>query len=101
MVSAEITTELVSRGAKELMPSIYKAVKILATMPISSCEAERSFSALRRVKNHMRTSMGQERLSALNLMAMHRVRTDCVLLEDMDELINTFASRKNRNSYFF
>ena len=101
MVSGEITTELVSTGARQLMPNIYKVVKILATMPISSCEAERSFSALRRVKNHMRATMGQDRLSSLNLMAMHRVKVDCILLEDMDKLINTFASRKNRRSYFF
>ena len=101
MVSAEIAAELISTGAKQLMPSIYKVIKILATMPISSCEAERSFSALRRVKNHMRARMGQDRLSALNLMTMHRVKVDCILLEDMDKLIQIFAERKNRRSYFF
>ena len=93
--------ELINRGAKVLMPRLYKVVKILATMPISSCEAERSFSVLRRVKNHMRTSMGQDRLLTLNLIAMHRVEVDCVLLEDMNNLIDTFGSRKNRESYFF
>ena len=93
--------DLINRGAKVLMPRLYKVVKILAMMPISSCDAERSFSVLRQVKNHMRTSMGQDRLSALNLIAMHRVEVDCVLLEDMNALIDTFGSRKNRESYFF
>ena len=101
MVSAEIAGELVSREAKKLMPNLFKVVKLLATMPISSCEAERSFSTLRRIKNHMRTTMGQERLSALNVIAMHRARVNRVLLEQMDELIDTFASRKNRKAYFF
>ena len=49
----------------------------------------------------MRTTMGQERLSALNVIAMHRARVNRVLLEQMDKLIDLFASRKNRKAYFF
>ena len=101
MVGAEIAAELVSSKAKQLMPNLFKVVKLLATMPISSCEAERSFSTLRRVKNHMRTTMGQDRLSALNVIAMHRERLNHVLLEQMDQLIDTFGSRNNREAYFF
>ena len=99
MVGAEIAAELVSSKAKQLMPNLFKVVKLLATMPISSCEAERSFSTLRRVKNHMRTTMGQDRLSALNVIAMHRERLNHVLLEQMDQLIDTFGSRNNREAY--
>ena len=76
MVGAEIAAELVSSKAKQLMPNLFKVVKLLATMPISSCEAERSFSTLRRVKNHMRTTMGQDWLSALNVIAMHCTERD-------------------------
>ena len=46
MVAAEIAAELVSKEAKQLMPNIFKVVKLLATMPVSSCKAERSFSTL-------------------------------------------------------
>ena len=101
MVAAEIAAELVSREAKKLMPNLFKVVKLLAMMPISSCEAERSFSTLRRVKNHMRTTMGQDRLSALNVIAMHRERLNHVLLEQMDKLIDTIGTRNNRQTYFF
>ena len=101
MVAEEIAAELVSKEAKQLMPNLFKVVKLLATMPISSCEAERSFSTLRRVKNHMRSTMGQDRLSALNVIAMHRERLNRVLLEQMDKLIDTFGSRNNRQAYFF
>ena len=96
-----VAAELVSTEAKKLMPNLFKVVKLLATMPISSCEAERSFSTLRRVKNHMRTTMGQDRLSALNVIAMHRERLNRVLLEQMDKLIDTFGTRNNRQTYFF
>ena len=101
MVSSEIAAELVSKEAKQLMPNLFKVIKILATMPISSCEAERSFSTLKRVKDRMRTTMGQDRLSALNVIPMHRERLNRVLLEQMDQLIDTFGSRNNRQAYFF
>ena len=101
MVAAQIAAEFVSKETKQLMPNLFKVVKLLATMPISSCEAERSFSTLRRVKNHMRTTMGQDRLSALNVIPMHRERLNYVLLEQMDQLIDTFGSRNNRQAFFF
>ena len=37
-------------------------------MPITSCEAERSFSALRRTVSYLRSSMSEERLAGLTLM---------------------------------
>ncbi|CAB4059373.1 RAB35 [Lepeophtheirus salmonis] len=84
MVSSQIAAELISSGVFRLMPELYKVIVILASMPISSCEAERSFSCLRRLKNHMRTTMDQERLSSLTLLNMNRVMVDKVLHEDMD-----------------
>ncbi|CAB4057616.1 unnamed protein product [Lepeophtheirus salmonis] len=93
--------KLISPGVFRLMPELYKVIVILASMPISSCEAERSFSCLRRLKNHMRTTMDQERLSSLTLLNMDRVMVDKVLHEDMDSLIDTFVSRKERKNFFF
>ena len=34
-------------------------LRILATLPITSCECERSFSSMRRLKNYTRTTMSQ------------------------------------------
>ncbi|XP_071749816.1 zinc finger MYM-type protein 1-like [Lepeophtheirus salmonis] len=101
MVSSQIAAELISSGVFRLMPELYKVIVILASMPISSCEAEQSFSCLRRLKDHMRTPMDQERLSSLTLLNMDRVMVDKVLHEDMDSLIDTLASRKERKNFFF
>ncbi|XP_071744679.1 zinc finger MYM-type protein 1-like [Lepeophtheirus salmonis] len=81
MVSSQIAAELISSGMFRLMPELYKVIVILASMPISSCEAERSFSCLRRLKNHMRTTMDQERLSSLTLLNMDRVMVDKVSMK--------------------
>ena len=43
-----------------------------ATLPVKSCECERSFSMIKQLKTHIRSTMGQERLSGLALMNIHR-----------------------------
>ena len=48
---------------KEINPkvftNIHNALKILATLPITTCEAERSISVIRRVKTYLRRKMTQ------------------------------------------
>lgn len=56
----------------EFYPNIYILIKIFATLPVTTTTAERSFSCLRRLKTYLRASMGEERLSGLALMNIHR-----------------------------
>jgi len=55
-----------------LFPNVYKLIKILVTLPVSTCTAERSFPALRRLKTFLRSTMGQNRLNGLALLNIHR-----------------------------
>ena len=45
---------------------------IISAIPISSCTAERSFSALKRVKTRLRSTMVQQRLEGLLLLLVER-----------------------------
>ncbi|XP_046853058.1 52 kDa repressor of the inhibitor of the protein kinase-like [Xenia sp. Carnegie-2017] len=47
-------------------------LKILGTIPVTSCECERSFSALRRLKNCTRSTMAADRLNGLALLYIHQ-----------------------------
>ena len=67
-------------------PNIFTALKILACIPVTTCECERSVSALRRTKTWLRTTMVNERLNGLTLMHIH----DDIKI-DVSEVINTFA----------
>ena len=53
-------------------PTLCKVFAIAVAIPISSSTAERSFSALKRVKTRIRSTMLQGRLEALLLMAVER-----------------------------
>ena len=44
---------------------------VLATLPVTTCSAERSFSVLRILKTYLRARMGEERLTGLALMYIH------------------------------
>lgn len=52
-------------------PNIFTLLKIACTIPVTSCQCERSASALRRLHTYTRASMGQNRLSALALIHIH------------------------------
>ena len=100
MVSSVMAQKMITSDVAKLIPNIFKAVVIMGTMPVSSCEAERSFSALRRIKNYMRTKTGEDRLSSLTLLHLERDVVNSVM-ENVDLLINDFASRHGRGHYFF
>ncbi|KAL9977462.1 hypothetical protein ACROYT_G014868 [Oculina patagonica] len=55
----------------DLFPNISILLKIACTIPVTSCECERSASTLGRLNNYMRASMGKERLSNLALLHIH------------------------------
>ena len=56
----------------DAFPTLCKVYSIAVAMPVTSASSERTFSVLKRVKLIIRTSMIQERLEALLLMAIER-----------------------------
>ena len=47
-----------------------KVYSILVAIPVTSATAERSFSALKRIKSRLRSTMAQDRLEGLLLMSL-------------------------------
>ena len=56
----------------ECFPEIIKCYQIAMTIGVTSATAERSFSSLRRVKTHLRSTMGQTCLSDLAILYIER-----------------------------
>lgn len=67
-------------------PNIFILLKIACTIPVTSCECERSFSVIRRLRTYLRCTMAHERLSALALMHIN-YDTDI----NVQETVNIFA----------
>nr|CAH7738850.1 unnamed protein product [Callosobruchus chinensis] len=51
-------------------PELITASFLFLTLPVTTATAERSFSKLKLIKNYLRTSMGQERLSDISLLSI-------------------------------
>ena len=82
---------LSDNGTRAVFPVLSKLMQIFWTIPITSCSAERSFSCLRRLKNYLRNTMGQERLSALALINIEKE-----IAIDADKVVDDFAKNSSR-----
>ena len=85
-------------GIALILPTYKEAETILASIPATSCSAERSFSALRRIKTYLRNTTGEERLSAIAILNIEREATNFVEANCMEEILNEFAKRNEARS---
>ena len=74
-------------------PNATIAYRILLTVPVTVASAERSFSKLKLLKSYLRSTMKQERLSGLALIA---IENDILENVSYEELIEEFISRNAR-----
>ncbi len=77
---------------------VEKLVRLLLVSPASSAEAKRSFSALRRLKTWLRSTMTQQRLNSLAVCHVHQEILDVV---DVDALLEDFVSRNETRASMF
>ena len=75
-------------------PNLELLLKILATLPVTTCSSERSFSALKHLKSYLRSTMVESRLNGLAALYIHK---DIVL--NKEAVINEF-SKDNRRMKF-
>ena len=81
---------------RDMYPVMTALVRLRLVIPATSCESERSFSALRRLKTYRRCTMAQERLCNLALCQVHKHKLDDLDLDQlMEEWIGGCAQRMN------
>ena len=78
---------------RNVLPLTFRLLRIEASQPSTTAAAERSFSALRRIKTWLRSTTGQDRLSGLALMYIHPE-----LIPSADEIVTEFFARKRRRA---
>ncbi|XP_030047161.1 uncharacterized protein LOC115461455 [Microcaecilia unicolor] len=74
-------------------PNFTKLLKLALTLPVGTATCERSFSAMRRVRNWLRSTMGQERLTTLCLL---NTESDLVGDIDPEQIIDTYDAKSSR-----
>ena len=75
-------------------PLLTKLLQIALTIVVSTAHCERSFSALKRIKTYLRSTMTEQRLIDLAVVSIERELSKQISL---DQIVNEFASKdKNR-----
>lgn len=72
-------------------PDVCTACMMYLTLPVTVAKAERSFSKLKLIKNYLRSTMAQERLSSLALIS---IENDVAQQLDFEEIIEQFVNSK-------
>lgn len=76
---------------RAMMSECFKLCQLILCVPSSVASSERSFSALRRLKNYLRATMGQARLTHLMILHIHKSETDNL---DKKNILHEFVKRK-------
>jgi len=90
---AQLVDKLVSLPAvvRAMFDQVEQLVRLLLVIPASSCEAERSFSSLRRLKTYLRSSILQERLTHRAILHVHQLHLDNL---NIDDIAKDFVEKK-------
>ena len=76
-----------------------KLLRILITIPMTSVDAERTFSSLKRIKHFFRNTMGQSRLNSLSVISIGMdLLKNCTSFKE--EVMEKFISQKERRMNF-
>jgi len=73
--------------------SAYILLTILGTLPVSTATSERTFNTMRRLKTYLRSSIGNERMTGLTLLSIHKDRQI-----DREKIMNDFVASSDRRS---
>src|SRR6201990_1711383 len=77
--------------------NITRLLQILITTPMTTSEAERCFSTLKRIKTFLRSTMGNERLNALTMLSIESEMV-CKIPDFNEKVIENFSTSKTRRT---
>ena len=68
--SIQLLNALAETSLMVIFPNCCVALRIYCALPVTVAEAERCFSVLKRIKNYLRSTMCQMRLTSLGTLAV-------------------------------
>ncbi|ESO05720.1 hypothetical protein HELRODRAFT_77310 [Helobdella robusta] len=75
-------------------PNLNVILRIYLNLPVSNASGERSFSVMGRIKNFLRSTLGQQKLNSLSLLYIEKELLNSSI--NYDKLIDEFAELKVR-----
>ena len=86
-----------SSDERHFFSEIVTLITLILVNPATNAVSERSFSAMKRVKTYLRSTMSQERLNSLMVLHVHKQQTDQL---SMAVIGNQFINKEHRKDIF-
>ena len=84
-----------SPGMKGLLCQVIRLSKLILVSAATNATSERSFSAMRRAKSYLQSTMGQTRLNNIMILHVHKDQTDELdLIQVANEFVKNNDTRK-------
>lgn len=80
-----------------IYPNINVVFRLCLCIASTNCTAERSFSAMKRVKNYLRSTMRQEKLNDFSIL---HIESDVTMSLNYDDIIDQFSALKCQKKAF-
>lgn len=93
----ELSLYIIKNDISSLYSEVLTSCIIFLSLPVTVASAERSFSKLKLIKNYLRNSTSQDRLTNISILDIEKARTTEL---DIDQIINNFAHQKARKRNF-
>ncbi|KAL4134887.1 hypothetical protein QTP88_006577 [Uroleucon formosanum] len=85
------------QNLQDIYPNIEIGLRTFLTIPVTTASCERSFSKLKLIKNYLRLTIGQERLTSIAILSIEHEFSRQI---SYDEIIDEFSSLKARKGHF-
>ena len=97
----QLSSTMMARVKEQLLKGLYpnfcKLYRLALCMPVGTASCERSFSAMRRIRNYLRSTMSQDRFSNFSLL---NIESDLTAKLYSDDVLNQFDSISPRSLMF-
>ena len=88
---SELAEKLVSTRKHETYPLVYLLMKLVLTLPVATATVERSFSAMKYIKNELRNRMGDR---WMNYCLIVYIEKDVACNIDNETMMQRFQNMK-------
>ena len=79
-------------------PNLFKVLQLVITLPISSATCEQAFSAMRRARNYLLSTMTEDRFTSLSLLQIEGELSSSI---DAHDVVAHYAETGNRRLQFY
>ena len=87
---------IVNNEMQDTFPNVYICLRIYLSLLVTNCSGERSFSALKRIKNYLRSTLKDEKLNHLALM---HVESSVLRKLNFNNVLDDFVERVTRKIF--